>query len=123
MKILVANAGSTSLKYRLYQFPGEVLLAEGRVENIGALESRVGYQIGTQEPVEEICEQLSYSKAIRKIISTLTDSRFGALNSLEDLDAVGFKVVHAFHVSGCQLLTDEVLQAMEEYIPVSPPSQ
>ena len=120
MKILVANAGSTSLKYRLYQFPEEGLLAEGRVENIGAAESRVGYRMGTEEPVEETCNQLSYSKAIRKIISTLSDSRYGALDSLEDLDAVGFKVVHAFQVSGCQLLTEEVLQAMEEYIPVSP---
>lgn len=120
MKILVANAGSTSLKYRLYQFPDEALLAEGRVENIGAERSSIQYRMGREQPQSESCSGLTYSQAIRRIIAALTDSRFGVLQSLDDLDAVGFKVVHAFQVSGCVLLTNEVLEAMKEYQPVAP---
>ncbi len=120
MKILVANAGSTSLKYRLYQFPDETLLAEGRVENIGAERSSVQHRSGEEPLQSESCSGLTYSQAIRRIIAALTDSRFGVLKSLDELDAVGFKVVHAFQVTGCVRLTDEVLAAMEEYRPVAP---
>ena len=120
MKVLVANAGSTSLKYRLYELPGETLLAEGRIENIGADQSSVQHQRPDSALHEEHCSGLTFSEAIRRAIATLTDRRFGALASLEELGAVGFKVVHAFRISGCQRLTEKVLQAMEEYVPVAP---
>ena len=119
MKILVANAGSTSLKYRLYQFPEETLLAEGRIENIGLEQTRVQHSTPSGEPVTETCAGLSYSEAIQRVISALTNSETGVLASLQELDAVGFKVVHAFQVSGCVELTEDVLKAMAEYLPVA----
>lgn len=120
MKVLVANVGSTSLKYRLYELPQETLLAEGRVENIGAPESSVKHKPAKGKTRQETCSGLTYGKAVQRIISTLTEPGLGPLGSLEELDAVAFKVVHAFRLSGCRRLTDEVLAAMEEYVPVAP---
>lgn len=119
MKILIANAGSTSLKYRLYELPEETLLAEGRIENIGAPQSRVQHRIGAGNSQDETGPGITYAEAIRRILTVLTNERHGVLASLSELDAVGFKVVHAFRYSGCQILTDAVLAAMEEYVPVA----
>ena len=71
MKILVANAGSTSLKYRLYELPQETLLAEGRVVNIGGTESSVEYQPPKGQLQQEACSGLTYSEAIRRIMAAI----------------------------------------------------
>jgi len=97
MKILVANIGSTSFKWRFYAFEGE----EERLLHRGALE-RVS----------------DYGEAIDICLAQLREAR--VLERAEDLDAVGFKVVLGLRVTGCVLLTEEVLRDMEEAYDLAP---
>jgi acetate kinase len=89
MKVLVANIGSTSFKYRVFEMDHEQVLAEGRVERIG--------QPGSDCP--------DYDTAIRRCLSTIDFT----------LDTVGFKAVHAGPLSGAHLVDAHVLAAMEEF--------
>jgi acetate kinase len=96
MKILVANIGSTSFKHRLFDMPSGSVLARGAAERIGkggdpdyrtAIGRAIGEMVGAGKPLAALCE----------------------------LSGVGFKAVHAEGISGTQLVTDEVLGAMEAY--------
>lgn len=96
MSILIANIGSTSFKYRLFAGDAQTVLGDGRVERIG--------QPGSGCP--------DYDTAIQGAIADLTRPG-GPLASLADLDAIGFKAVHAGPVTGARFVDDEVLAAME----------
>jgi acetate kinase len=102
-KILVANIGSTSFKYRLLEMPDGTVLAEGRVERIG--------QPGGKCP--------DYDAAIARCRDEIVGEG-RPLGALLDLSAVGFKAVHAGPLSGARLVDDEVLAAMEEYAFIAP---
>jgi acetate kinase len=98
MKILVANIGSTSFKYRLYATDTMTMVAQGRVERIG--------QPGSSCP--------DYDSAIRICLADLVgDGK--ALAKLSDLNSVAFKAVHAGPLSGARLVDDELLAAMEDF--------
>ena len=95
MKILIANIGSTSFKYRLLDMTTEATLAKGGFERV-----------------------TDYGDAIEKSLAEMKAS--GVLSRLEDLSAVGFKTVLARDVLGCAELTEDVLKAMEEMNEVAP---
>jgi acetate kinase len=97
MKILVANIGSTSLKWRLFDFSngGEALLHKGGFERV-----------------------TDYAKAIEDCLAALKEA--GAIASEGDLAAIGFKTVIAKNVTGCVRLDERVLQAMEDYNALAP---
>lgn len=97
MKILVANIGSTSLKWRLFDFSdgGEKMIHRGGYERV-----------------------TDYGKAVEDCISELT--RAGAIGSINELDAVGFKTVLAKDVTGCVRLDEQVLKAMEAVNTLAP---
>ena len=95
MKILIANIGSTSFKYRLFDMTSETVLAKGGFERV-----------------------TDYGDAIETSLADMKAS--GALPRLEDLSAVGFKTVLAKDIHGCVELTDDVLRAMEEMNEVAP---
>lgn len=98
MKVLIPNIGSTSFKYRLLDMPGEGVLASGRVERIA-------------QPGGECAD---YPAAIRKCIGAIAgDGK--ALASLAEIDAVGFKAVHAGELCDPQVIGDELLAAMEQF--------
>ncbi|MBM3955283.1 MAG: acetate/propionate family kinase [Planctomycetes bacterium] len=132
MKILVANLGSTSFKYRLFELPdsaahgahgAEVELARGGVERIGAEESRV-YATATvpgREPVklEAVQRVPDHGVALEAALAQLTTPG-GALESVGDVAAVGFKAVHGGRYSGVVRVDDDVLAAMEEMAEVAP---
>ncbi len=102
MKILICNVGSTSLKYKLFAMEeGERVLARGGYERIG---TPGGFP--------------SHREAIQDMLRALAED--GSLMDLKSLSCVGFKVVLAKGVTGVQLLTEEVLQAMEAYASVAP---
>jgi acetate kinase len=103
MKCLIPNIGSTSFKYRVLSMPEEAVLAEGRVERIG-------------QPGGECADYLS---AIRKCLGAIAGEG-KALRNLSEIDAVGFKVVHAGPLSEPQLIGDELLAAMEEFSFLAP---
>ena len=102
MKILIANIGSTSFKYRLFDMERDTVLADGRTERIG--------QAG---------ECPNYRTAIERALGAMVGAG-KPLATLGELSAVGFKAVHAGRVSGTQLVTEEVLQAMEAYTFLAP---
>ncbi|MBT4136480.1 MAG: acetate/propionate family kinase, partial [Candidatus Latescibacteria bacterium] len=106
MKILVANVGSTSFKYRLFDMTNESVLAEGRLERIGDTQSPVAHQIGDYK-VETEQTLPDYPSAIRDVIARLTDAQTGVLTDLSQLDAVGFKTVHMRGEPGTYALTED----------------
>src|ERR1700759_1006117 len=97
MKILVANIGSTSLKYRLFDFSNgqERMLTKGGFERV-----------------------TDYAGTINTCIADL--KKGGWINDEKDLAAVGFKTIMAHNVNGCVRLDENVLKAMEFYNPVAP---
>lgn len=124
MRILVVNVGSTSLKFRLFELehgsPEEAVLAVGKVERVGSERSPVSYEIGDGDKQETEAECRSQRDAIEYVLNLLTDPQSGAVGSLEELDAIGFKPVHAKNIADSVFVTDEVIEAMEEYIPLAP---
>lgn len=119
MKILVANAGSTSFKYRLFDMADESVLAEGRLERIGDPSSPVAHRMGDYA-VETERHLPDYASAVREVIARLTDARTGVLSDLSDLHAVGFKTVHLRGKAGAHLLTEDILQRMADYNALAP---
>jgi len=120
MKILVANLGSTSFKYRLFDFDaGEKLLARGGVERIGSERSRCTVEAG---PVKEeaTLPAPDHAAAVRLCLQQLADPRVGALKDPGELAAIGFKAVHAQGLTGVQRVNERVLAAMEAYADVAP---
>jgi acetate kinase len=124
MKILVANLGSTSFKYRLFDLPdvggaeGGAELARGGVERVGAAESRVYARLGAAD-VETTMPVPDHGVALEAALGQLTGAG-GPLASIDEVAAVGFKAVHGGRVSGVVRVTDDVLAAMEEMSEVAP---
>jgi len=106
-QILVANIGTTSFKFRLYEMPSERVLAQGVIERIGGAESPYKFQIG-DEPVNKG----STTFADHGVAIAFVEK---ALGGFDHLAAVGFKPVGARNVSGTQVLDETVLRAMEEF--------
>ena len=122
MLILVCNAGSTSLKYKLFSMPEETVLAEGRMERIGRTDAIFTY-INHVNGFREKTDGLSipdYTSGVNLFLRCLLDAEKGCLKEIGQLDAVGFKTVLAKGYYGVHELTDEVIRAMEEYISVAP---
>ncbi len=119
MKILVANLGSTSFKYRLFDMTDERQMARGGIERIGAAESPCFVEIGDHR--EEITTPVpDHAVAVRQCLEQLTAADTGCLQDASEVAAIGFKAVHGGRVSGVQRVTDDVLAAMEEMNQVAP---
>ncbi|GIP25642.1 acetate kinase [Paenibacillus sp. J23TS9] len=106
MKILVINAGSSSLKYQLYDMRDESVLAKGLVERIGMDSSIVTHKPAGRAEVTEVSEILEHTTAIRKVLALLTDKEHGVISSVEDIEAVGHRVVHGGEYFGESALVD-----------------
>jgi acetate kinase len=119
MKILVANLGSTSFKYRLFDMTDERQLARGGVERIGAPQSPCFVEIGGQR-WEQVLPVPDHAEAVRQCLAQLTDPQRGCLRSAEEVAAIGLKAVHGGRISGVQRVTPDVLAAMEEMSLVAP---
>jgi acetate kinase len=120
MKILVVNVGSTSLKFRLLEMETESVIASGGVDRVGSGRSAATYQVGDGPRQQEEITCPNQKGAIEYALRLLTSSESGVLSDLEEVDAVGFKPVHAKDIADSVVVTEEVIQAMEEYIPLAP---
>ncbi|MFN8008072.1 MAG: acetate kinase [Terriglobia bacterium] len=120
MKILVVNVGSTSLKFRLFDMADERVVAVGKVDRVGSPSSVVTWQIGNQSRKEEEIQCGSQRVAIEHVLKILTHPIEGVLSALDELDAIGFKPVHAKNIADSVFVTPEVIGAMEEYVPLAP---
>ena len=120
MKILVANLGSTSFKYRLYDLTrGETLLARGAVDRIGSDQAKVSTKSAKGE-TEEVRPIADHGDAVQFCLGALTDPKTGVLGEASEVAAIGFKAVHAKDVSGVQIVDEDVLAAMEAFADVVP---
>ena len=122
MLILVCNVGSTSLKYKLFDMPCTDILVEAKTERVGRNDAIFTYR-NNQNGFSEKLEGLSvpgYADGIRLFLRYLLDKKSGALKSMDELEAIGFKTVLAKGYYGVHELTDEVLAAMEAYVTVAP---
>jgi acetate kinase len=120
LKILVANLGSTSFKYRLFDMAaGEKLLARGGVERIGAAESKAFVEAGGVREDFTVAAK-DHAVAVRLCLSQLADPKRACLKDPSELAAIGFKAVHAQNVTGVQRVDERVLEAMEAYADVAP---
>lgn len=119
MKILVANLGSTSFKYRLFDMADERQLARGGVERIGAAESKCFVEIAGRR--QEVTAHIpDHAAAVQRCLDQLTDPQFGCLKRAGEVAAIGFKAVHGGRISGVQRVTPDVLAAMQEMTRVAP---
>ena len=119
MKILVANIGSTSFKYRLFDMADQRQIARGGIERIGSAESRCFVELGEFRQ-EKVLSVPDHAEAVRQCLLQLTDPEIGCLKDSSDLSAIGFKAVHGGRISGVQRVTPDVLAAMEEMNTVAP---
>src|SRR5687768_2802884 len=119
MKILVANLGSTSFKYRLFDMRDERQLARGGTERIGSPQSKSFVEIAGHRH-ETIAPVSDHAEAVKRCLQQLTDPQAGCMKDATEVAAIGFKAVHGGRYSGVQLVTEEVLAAMEEMADVAP---
>lgn len=94
MMILVMNAGSSSLKYQLFNMANESVLAQGRVERIGMEASILVHEPAGKPDVDAVSEILDHTTAVRKVIEMLTHKEHGVVSAMNEIDAVGHRVVH-----------------------------
>ena len=122
MKILVINAGSSSLKYQLIDMETEHVLAKGLCERIG-LDGHLKHTplVGGKPVFDEDLPMPTHSEAIAAVIDKLTSAEYGVVASMKEIDAVGHRVVHGGESFAESVLIDEdVLRAVEACTPLAP---
>jgi acetate kinase len=107
VNILVINAGSSSMKYQLYDMSTETVLARGLVERIGMESSIITHEVEDQPEVREVSEILEHTTAIKKVREMLTHPRFGVLSSINEIQAVGHRVVHGGESFSASVLVNQ----------------
>jgi len=121
MKIIVINCGSSSIKYELFDMPKAEVLAKGLVEKIGLKGSAIKHwrNDGLEEKIEG--EILDHQQGIEYLLGVLISKEYGSLKDLNEINAVGHRVVHAAEeFSGSVLITEEVVKALEKSTELAP---
>ena len=123
MKILVINAGSSSLKYQLLDPATGELLAKGLCERIG-IDGKFTYkpQLAGKKVLDAVDVAMpTHSEAIKAVMDALVDAENGVIGSMKEIDAVGHRVVHGGEAfSGSVKIDGKVMAALEECIPLAP---
>lgn len=120
MKILVLNCGSSSFKYQLINMEDESVMAKGNYERIGIGESFLTHKVGEEKfkfthPVQ------NHSEAIKFVMEQLTDKEHGVIASLDEINAIGHRVVHGGEkFTKSAIVTDEVEKGIEDAITFAP---
>ena len=112
MNVLVVNAGSSSLKYQLFDTSTNEVLAKGICERIG-IDGKIEHKINGEKHTEEI-DMPNHAVATSVVVRYLTDEKVGCIKSMDEIEAVGHRVVHGGeYFSESVLLDDEVLAKLE----------
>ncbi len=124
MKILVVNCGSSSLKYQLINMDNEEVMAKGICEQIGTNTTFTHKVPGQDEKniIKDPAYKLAnHEEAIDLVVKTLTSADRGVISSMEEIDAVGHRVLHGGEkFNGSVLVNDAVIEAIKECIPLGP---
>ncbi|MBQ1352302.1 MAG: acetate kinase [Oscillospiraceae bacterium] len=120
MKILVINAGSSSLKYQLLDSETHDLLAKGLCERIG-IGGHIKHTPTGREAYSADINMPTHAEAIQTVLDLLVHPEHGVLNNVSEIDAVGHRVVHGGEeFANSVLIDDDVMKAMERCIPLAP---
>lgn len=121
MKILVINAGSSSLKYQLIDTAENKVLAKGLCERIGINDSKLTYKPACKDGFELVKDMKDHTDAIKLVLDALVDKDHGVISDMSEIDAVGHRVVHGGEkFAKSVLLTDEVLETIESLNDLAP---
>jgi acetate kinase len=120
MKVLVINAGSSSIKYQLFEMPAEKVAAKGVLERIGEEKSKLSHSFnGSEYKVEQKISD--HSAGMKLIIDTLTDSKMGVIKDVSEITAVGHRVVHGGEEFTASTAIDEkVIASIEKFADLAP---
>lgn len=121
MKILVLNCGSSSIKYKFFDMVSKEILAQGGIEKIGLKGSFLKATLPNGDKLILEGEILEHQAGIEYILGVLTSEKHGCIKSLDEIDAVGHRVVHGGEeFNSSVFITDEVIKKMEECIELAP---
>lgn len=121
MKILVLNCGSSSIKYKLYNMDDESVLAQGGVERIGLDNAFIKVKLDNDEKKQIMADLPTHKEGVALVFKVLLDPEIGALKSLDEIDAVGHRVVQGGDIfeKSC-IVTPEVEKGIEDLIDLAP---
>ena len=121
MKILVLNCGSSSIKYKLYDMADESVLAQGGVERIGLDEAFIKVSLDNGEKRKIMADLPTHKEGVALVFKVLLDPEIGAIKSLEEIDAVGHRIVQGGDLfeKSC-IVTPEVEKGIESLIDLAP---
>ena len=120
MKILVINAGSSSLKFQLIDMDNESVIAKGICEEIGGA-SGFKFKVPGREDYKISISLPTHAEALKLVLDTLVDEKLGVIKSVDEISAVGHRVLHGGEkLSGSVLINEEVKRTIEEYIDLGP---
>ena len=119
MKVLVCNAGSTSLKFKLYDMPECKVMAQGRVERVGSENDAIFEYENTLTGTEVKKQKLDipdYKVGVEEFLRHLTSKEYGVISDIEEIARVGFKTVLSKNYNGVHELTEDVMDGMKDWL-------
>jgi acetate kinase len=121
MKVLVINAGSSSVKFTLFEIENETLLAKGMIERIHTAGARLRYENNRGEKVERRVRANSYEAAISQICLALADKATGVIDALSEIEAIGHRVVHGgSHIRESGRINKKIKQIIRDEYTLAP---
>ena len=120
MKILVLNAGSSSLKYQLFNMESKEVIAKGLCERIGA-GGAITHKPTGKSPYSEDIDLPDHGVALANVLSLLTSAEHGVISSTDEIDAIGHRVAHGGErIKESSLITESVIKYLETIVPINP---
>lgn len=120
MKILVVNCGSSSLKYQLIDMKNEEVIAKGNFERIGEKEAFLTHKVGEEKYVTNEGVE-NHEQALQIILNQLLHEEYGVIKSLDEIDAIGHRIVHGGEIfDKSVLVTDKVIEQIDECATLAP---
>lgn len=123
MKVLVCNAGSTSLKFKLYEMPACTVLATGKVERVGSCDDAIFGYCNTVTGYRVDAGKMNipdYAVGINKFLFELTQGEGAVLTDIREIERVGYKSVLSKNHYGIHEIDEAVLQGMRDFLPLAP---
>lgn len=120
MKVLIANLGSTSFKYQLFDMSGELVLSKGAIERVGSPEAVLSQIVRDGHSINKRIDCPDHAAGIQLVLENLSNEEYGVIAALDEVEAIGLKVVHGGPVSGAVVISEEVVASMEEFTSAAP---
>ncbi len=123
MKVLVCNVGSTSLKFKLYEMPGDTVLAQCGIERVGSDHDAIFKYENCRDKAKAAFDKVhipDYESGIRMFLDYLTSGEIGVIKAVTEIERVGYKATLSKGHFGIHELDEDVLKGMEDWISLAP---